>query len=227
LEQSLLFGTYPAVANAQTQNEKITQLSSIATGYLYKDIFTFERIRKPRLVEDLLKLLALQLGSEVSLNELAQTLGVSRSTVERYLELLEKAFVIRRLHTLKRNLRNEIKGNFKVYFFDLGIRNYIINAFNPLDTRMDLGPLFENYFIMERMKKVENEQGYLSPVYFWRTHTGHEIDFIEEKDGLLHAYECKWSPRAAISTPPKAFAEAYPNFRFNCVTSENYSQYLL
>lgn len=227
MEQSLLFGTYPAVANAQTQNEKITQLSSIATGYLYKDIFTFERIRKPRLVEDLLKLLALQLGSEVSLNELAQTLGVSRSTVERYLELLEKAFVIRRLHTLKRNLRNEIKGNFKVYFFDLGIRNYIINAFNPLDTRMDLGPLFENYFIMERMKKVENEQGYLSPVYFWRTHTGHEIDFIEEKDGLLHAYECKWSPRAAISTPPKAFAEAYPNFRFNCVTSENYSQYLL
>lgn len=226
LEQSLLFGSYPAVAKAKTQAEKITQLSSIATGYLYKDIFTFERIRKPRLIEDLLKLIALQLGSEVSMNELAQTLGVGRPTVERYLELLEKAFVIRRLHALKRNLRNEIKGNFKVYFFDLGIRNYIINAFGPLDTRMDVGPLFENYFIMERMKKMENQQGYLPPVYFWRTHAGQEIDYIEEKDGNLASFECKWNPRAAKQTPPTAFITAYPNSTFSCVTSENFNKFL-
>ncbi len=227
LQTWLRFGMYPAVVNATSDEEKIAQLNNIATGYLYKDIFTFERLRKPRLIEDLLKLLALQMGSEVSLNELAQKLDTSRQTIERYLDLLEKAFVIRRLHTLARNLRNEIRGNFKVYFFDIGIRNTIVNAFGTLENRLDIGILFENFFIMERMKKQEQEQGYLPPSYFWRTHTQKEIDYLEEKDGMFTAFECKWSERKKSSPAKKLFIETYPGSTYTIVTPGNFFIHLV
>ena len=223
-EDLLIFGSYPMVVNAK-QDEKIQTLGQIANNYLYKDIFTFEQIRKPKILEDLLKMLALQVGNEVSVNELAQKLEIGRPTIERYLSLLEKTYVIKRLYTLKRNLRDEIRGNFKVYFYDLGIRNYIINSFNSVDLRNDIGPLFENYFIMERIKFQNNHKGFLPAIYFWRTYSQKEIDFIEEENGFFHLFECKWSSKNT-KTSFADFKKTYPNSEGEIIHKENIDQFL-
>ncbi len=221
IDNFIRFGTYPAVV--ASSKKEIENLSSIANNYLYKDIFTFERIRKPKIIEDLLKLIALQIGSEVSLNELAQKLEVSRQTIERYLELLEKSFVLKRLYSLKRNLRNEIRGNFKIYFYDLGVRNYLINNFNNLEIRNDTGALFENFFIMERIKYHHNSKNYIPPVYFWRTYQQQEIDYIEEADGMLKVFECKLNNKKHKKIPG-LFLKNYPESNYTIVTKTNFIQ---
>ncbi|MEK7623763.1 MAG: ATP-binding protein [Patescibacteria group bacterium] len=222
LVELLIYGSFPQVVVAPV-NEKIQMISQIANNYLYKDIFTFESIRKPKILENLLKSVALQLGQEVSLNELSRHIGVGRQTIERYLSLLEKSFVIKRLYSLRRNRRDEIKSNFKIYFYDLGVRNYIINAFNPIDIRADVGGLFENYFIMERVKYHYNHTGYLPNVYFWRTHGQKEIDFIEEQNGVMSAFECKWTKE---NVSFKEFLSSYPGSQTHVVHRGNIQEFL-
>jgi predicted AAA+ superfamily ATPase len=224
-EDFLRFGLYPRIFNANFE-KAIIHLEAIAKGYLYKDIFAFERLRKPKLLDDLLKLLALQLGNEVNYNELSNSLRTDRKTVERYLDLLEKTFVIFKLNAFSRNPRNEVGKSFKVYFYDLGIRNYLINNVNSLDIRNDVGALWENFCVLERIKRNENK-GIHTNQYFWRTYDQKEIDYIEETGGHLYTYEFKWKQGKRQIKMPKAFAEAYTNSSFKVITPENYLDFVL
>ncbi len=222
LEQRLIYGSYPEVvtkADAVREN-----LALLAGSYLYKDVFKFKDLRKPELLEHLLQLLALQLGSEVSYNELARQLGADIETVQRYINLLEQTFVVFRLRALSRNHRNEIKKSRKVYFYDNGIRNALINNFSPLELRIDKGALWENYLVSERRKFNHYKNNYVNS-YFWRTHQQQEVDYIEEKDGMLYAFEFKWAEKSNVKIPG-TFAKAYPNYRFELVTKGNYDQFL-
>ena len=222
-EDILIYGSFPSVVSSGTE-DKVPALSQIANNYLYKDIFAYEQIRKPKILEDLLHLLAFQIGNEVNTSELSKKLEIGRPTVERYLQLLEKTFVIKRLYSLKRNRRDEIRSAFKVYFYDNGVRNYLINSFNNLKLRNDIGALFENYFVMERIKYHQQKTGLLPIIYFWRTHSQLEIDYIEEKDGVFRAFECKWSEEKAGFTE---FQKAYPNSETFVVNSKNIQDFLL
>lgn len=221
------FGLYPEVYNNRNSQETARrELENVQTHYLYKDILAFEDIRKPKLLEDLLRLLAFQIGNEVSLNELSVKLAVSVATVERYLELLEKTFVIKRLYALSRNLRNEIRRGFKAYFVDIGIRNSLIQNFNPVSLRDDMGGIFENVFVIERMKKALNADEFKN-YYFWRTYDQKEIDFIEESGGSLAAFECKYSGGRVGPASRKRFLETYPGSSLTLVTKEDYLDTLL
>lgn len=217
LRQYMLYGTYPAVVGENSLDIKKTILKNIATQYLYKDVFTFEAIRNPRVFEDLLKLLALQIGSLVSLNELATNLGVSRSVIQRYLKLLEQSFIIKIVHSFSNNPRTELKKAFKVFFLDLGVRNALVDIASPMDTRADKGAIFENFFVAERMKKG-TLQIFPPEIMFWRTRAGQEIDVIEKNGIDIFAYECKWKEKI---TAPRSFKIAYPKAHFECVTTEN------
>lgn len=219
----MLYGFYPQVVTNPGQEQKI--LFNICEGALYKDVLTYQQIRKPALVEKLLRALALQVGNEVSYQELGQLIDSDPETVERYIDLLEKAFVIFRLQSLSRNMRNEIKRSRKVYFHDLGIRNAFIRNFIPLDMRADTGGLWENFCIVERMKTLEYHQKLINR-YFWRTHTQQEIDYIEEYDGKLHAYEFKWNPKAKAKVP-KTFLEAYPGSEVKVITPKNFEEFVI
>lgn len=211
------FGSYPAVVSAETVDEKLFAIKNIATNYLYKDVFVFEDIRNPKVFEDLLKMLALQVGSMVSANELAQALGVTRTTVNRYLRLLEQSFIIKRIYSFSNNPRNEIKKAFKVFFLDCGVRNALVDIGSPMDTRLDKGAIFENFFVTELMKKGALE--IFSPeIMFWRTRAGVEVDVIEKKGMEIFAYECKWKETVAV---PPSFKRAYPNARFESISTEN------
>ncbi|MCM1066094.1 MAG: ATP-binding protein [Muribaculaceae bacterium] len=224
LEQYLIFGTYPdVVTHPADAAEILTNLSDI---YLYKDILSLESVRRPELLSKILTALALQLGSEVSYNELAKTVGSDAKTVERYIDLLEKCFVIFRLGAFSRNLRNEIKKGRKIYFYDLGIRNAILRNFAPLATRSDAGALWENFFIVERLKANEYSRRN-ALTYFWRTTSQQEVDYIEEANGMINAFELKWNPRKAMVAAPKLFTAAYPKADFHVVTPDNYLEYLL
>lgn len=222
LEDLFIYGSFPQVVISKRE-EKTLALSQIANNYLYKDIFTFEQIKKPKVLEDLLKLTAFQVGNEVSINELAQKLEISRPTVERYLQLLEKTFVIKRLYSLKRNRRDEMRSAFKIYFWDIGVRNYIINALNPISLRDDVGALFENYFVIERIKYHYNNYGFLPLINFWRTYGQLEIDYIEETNGSFKAFECKWT---ASKTNFKDFKTSYPDSVGIVVNRENLDNFL-
>ncbi|MFA6484025.1 MAG: DUF4143 domain-containing protein, partial [Bacteroidales bacterium] len=169
-------------------------------SYLFKDIFAYRDLRRPDELTKLLTALALQVGNEVSYNELGQTLGIDKETVERYLDLLEKVFVIFRLNSLSRNMRNELKKSKKVYFYDNGVRNAIINNYAPLSLRNDTGALWENFFISERRKFIDYH-GIYSNTYFWRTHTQQEIDYIEDRNGVLYAFELKWKENKKSKLP--------------------------
>ncbi|MBI4272837.1 ATP-binding protein [Candidatus Uhrbacteria bacterium] len=216
------FGLYPGIySNRESQEMARRELENIQTHYLYKDILALEDIRKPKLLEDLLRLLAFQIGNEVSLNELAVKLAVSIPTVERYLDLLEKTFIIKRLYALSRNLRNEIRRGFKAYFIDIGIRNSLIQNFNPLSLRDDIGGLFENLFIIERIKKALYE-GEFKNYYFWRTYDQKEIDFIEEFGGAFSVFECKYTSGRISNATQKMFLAAYPRSTLQLATKENY-----
>ncbi len=189
------FGQYPEIVLEETEQKRITLLHNLTSKYLFKDIYELENLKRPEILLRLLQALALQVGNEVSFHELSNHLSVHVKTVQRYLELLEKAFVIYRLKPLSRNLRIEINVKEKCYFYDLGIRNALINNFNPMDLRDDAGALWENFCFMERLKFLQS-QGLVPQVYFWRTHTQKEIDYVEEHDGSFFAYEFKWNPKA-------------------------------
>ena len=223
LEEILKFGMFPAVHNLKGDDQKQNYLIEYINNYLYKDILVFDKVKKPKKVFDLLSLLALQDGKEVKISELASSLSISAASVERYLDILEKMFVIFNLRGFSRNLRKEISKTSKYYFYDVGIRNAIIRNFNGLKIRGDAGELFENWFIMEKMK-AENNKDIHPNYYFWRTYDQQEIDLIEEKDGKLFAYECKLKDRSV--SVPKDWKSAYPSAVFNKVSSDNYSDYL-
>jgi predicted AAA+ superfamily ATPase len=225
LENFLVFGFYPEVIEAQKREDKITLLSELVDSYLLKDLLAFNTIRSSKVLIDLLKLLAFQVGQMVSYHELATQLQVDVKTVARYLDLLEKTFVIFRLGGLSRNLRKEISSKHKYYFYDVGIRNGIIRHFNHLTLRNDLGPLWENFLIIERLKMTDYTSFYGNR-YCWRTYQGSEIDYIEEQDSQLKAFEYKWSS-GKRSDPPKEWTAAYPEASFQVITPENFLNFVL
>jgi len=222
LGQRLIFGFYPEVINHPTDAQEALQ--EISSSYLYKDILSLEEVRKPAILQKLLLALALQVGSEVTFNDLGNTVGIDKETAEKYLDLLEKAFVIFRLNSFSRNMRREIKKCRKIYFWDNGVRNAIINNFNSLDLRTDKGALWENFLISERMKYLSYHRIH-SNIYFWRTTTGKEIDWLEEREGKLFVFEAKWNPERRVKLP-LGFEEAYPNTEFRVVHRENYLEIL-
>lgn len=223
LSNRLIYGLYPEVV-AYPADAKRT-LMSLANSYLYKDLLAFEGIRKPDVLKKLVRALALQLGSEVSYNELAQLLGVDSATVENYIDLLEKCFVVFRLDSFSRNLRNELKKGKKVYFYDNGIRNAVISNFAPLELRTDVGALWENLMISERVKRNSYRQTFAIP-YFWRTTEQQEIDYIEDLDGQISAFEFKWNPKAKAKIPAK-FASSYPESTYNVITPDSYQAFIV
>lgn len=223
LENRLLFGYYPEVIN-HPGDEKVI-IKSLADSYLYKDILTWERILKPEKLERLIQALAFQVGSEVSYNELGQTCGLDKETVEKYIQLLEKAFIVFRLNSFSRNLRNELKKSRKIYFYDNGIRNAVINQFSPLASRNDIGALWENFMISERQKHIQYQQLFCNR-YFWRTTAQQEIDYIEEKDGELFAWEFKWKKKRKMSFT-KTFVNEYHPKQTNVISPENMEEFIL
>lgn len=205
LELRILYGMYPDVIN--NMGQEVDVLKQLANSYLYKDVLALGGIRKPEVLEKLVQALALQIGNEVSYNELAQLLAIDKNTVSTYVDMLEKAFVIFKLKSFSKNLRNEIKTNQKIYFCDTGIRNMVIGNFNALNLRQDKGALWENFLISERIKKLSYENSLAKP-YFWRTIQQQEIDYVEEEAGKITGYEIKWNEKAKFRVP-KLFAETY------------------
>ena len=224
LDEYLIFGSYPEVILAANRVEKISIITEIANSYLLKDILILDRIRSSRTLLDLLRFLAFQVGSEVSFHELATNLGVDAKTVKRYLDLLEKAFVVYRLGAFSRNLRQEITNKSKYYFLDNGIRNALIAQFNGLEQRNDLGQLWENFVFIERMKKRAYTSIYAN-IYFWRTYDQQEIDLVEEREGVLQGYEAKWSSKKG-SRPPRGWLKTYSNAVYKVITPENYLDFI-
>lgn len=218
LENRMIYGLYPEVVTEPGDAKRT--LMTLTNNYLYKDLFSYRGIKKPDLIQKLVRALALQLGSEVSYNELSNLLGVDKGTVESYINLLEKCFVVFRLDSFSRNLRNEIKKGKKIYFYDNGVRNAVLSNFAPLELRNDAGALWENLMVSERVKR-NSYLGNFAQLFFWRTHEQQEIDLIEEQDGLLRTFEFKWSGKAR-SSQPKAFANSYPNSTYEVITPENY-----
>lgn len=223
LEDRLLFGSYPEVATSKNLQEKQRYLTDLVNTYLLKDILVFENIKNPQKLKDLLQLLAYQIGNEVSLDELGKQLGMSKNTVDRYLALLSKVFVIYKRSGYSKNLRKEIAKSNRWYFFDNGIRNALINNFSPIALRQDIGMLWENYFLSERIK-YNAYNNVITNSFFWRTYDQQEIDLIEEKDAHLQAFECKW--KLIKTKVPIAFVKAYSNAVFNLVHQENYLQWI-
>ena len=219
LESRLVFGSYPDVINNSGNTQEI--LMNLSGSYMYQDLLSMEGVRKPVLIEKLLVALALQVGSEVSYNELAQTVGSDAKTVEKYIDLLEKCYVLFRLPALSRNLRSELKRGKKIYFYDNGIRNALIQNLNPLTKRSDVGALWENFIISEIIK-YNHYNGRYANYYFWRTTTQQEIDFVEEREGKLHLYEMKWNPKKGKAKVPAVFNKAYGEMPFTVVTPDNY-----
>lgn len=222
LESRLVYGSYPDVINHTDDAKEL--LMNIAGSYLYKDLLALENIRRPALLEKLLVALALQLGSEVSYYEIAQTIGSDSKTVEKYIDLLEKCYIVFRLNAFSRNLRTELKKSKKIYFYDNGIRNAVIQNFAPLTMRTDTGALWENFIISERIKSNHYEGRYAKS-YFWRTTQQQEIDYIEEADGQFSAFEMKWNPRKKGTPLPSSFLNTYPIAQTAVVTPENYMEW--
>lgn len=223
LLQRLIYGNMPELININNLDEKAVYLRELVSSYLLKDILAYENIKNSSKMIELLKLIAYQVGNEVSTEELGKQIGLSKNTVEKYLDLLSKVFVIYRLKGFSRNLRKEIVKHSKWYFFDNGIRNTIISNFNPINFRDDIGILWENYMMSERVKFLSYSQK-ICNIYFWRTYDKQEIDLIEEREGKLFAYEFKWKDKNI--KPPTAWQKNYPNSNFEVITSENYSDWL-
>jgi uncharacterized protein len=222
LPQLLRFGSYPAVASGKVE-DLVGYLLEVAGNYLYKDALEYDQVKKPDILVKLLQLIAFQVGNEVSYNELATKLEVNRDTVIRYIDLLEKAFVVFRLPPFARNLRKEIGKKNKIYFYDLGIRNALVSAFNNLEDRDDVGRLWENFCIVERQKLIQYRKWYRN-TYFWRTQTKKEIDYVEEYDGRLFGYEFKWGK--STHAAPKEFLDEYKNSSFTIISRSNYGEFL-
>jgi predicted AAA+ superfamily ATPase len=225
LEEFLRFGMYPKVFSYDSYEDRENYLYDLINNYLYRDILAFEQVKKPKKVLDLLTLLALQIGSEVSTSELASHLSISKISVEKYLDLLEKMFVIINLRGFSRNLRKEISKTSKYYFVDLGFRNALIRNFNPLHLRQDTGALFENFAIIERMKTFLHQRKY-GNFYFWRTYDQKEIDLIEEKQGTLLAFEFKLRDGETNTKSGREFINAYSNSSFQKVNPADLDEFL-
>ena len=222
LERRLVYGSYPEVVNnAGAEREVLTDLVG---NYLYKDIFSFQDVRKPEIIEQLLQALALQVGSEVSFSELGRLLGMNSVTVQRYVDLLEKSFVVFHLRSFSRNVRTELKKSRKIYFWDNGVRNAVIGDFKALGLRTDVGALWENYVISERLKHNAYSSFY-GKSYFWRTQLQQEVDYVEDIDGVLHAYEFKWS-KTKQPRLTETFAKNYPDHTFEVVSPENFQRFV-
>ena len=224
LENRLIYGSYPDIFNHKEDAKEL--LHNLSGSYLYKDILSLDNVRRPTLLVKLLTALALQVGSEVSYNELAQTVGTDNKTVEKYVDLLEKCFIIFKLSGFSRNLRTELKRAKKFYFYDNGIRNAILQNFAPLALRQDTGALWENFFISERIKANQYAGRYVNS-YFWRTNQQQEIDYIEEADGQFSLFEMKWNPKKANTQFPAPFLSTYVVREQAIVTPENWMEWVL
>ncbi|MDO8582132.1 MAG: ATP-binding protein [bacterium] len=224
LSDFLIYGSYPEVLLEQDKKKKAKILTELVSSYLFKDVLALEKIKSPNLLLDVVKCLAFQIGNEVSLNEIARTVKTDVKTVDRYIDILEKMFVVKRVRGFSRNLRNEISKKAKYYFLDNGVRNAVIAQFNDLTLRNDVGALWENFIFMELIKKSSIE-GSVDSLYFWRTHTGQEIDIVKESNGVLTAIECKWSAKNVV--PPPLWTAAYPSASFLTLHKENYLEYFL
>jgi predicted AAA+ superfamily ATPase len=223
LEQRLLYGAYPELFQYESLEEQQQYLSELVNSYLLKDILAFDGIRNSSKLLTVLRLVAFQVGNEVSLTEIGQKAGLTRNTVERYMDLLEKVYIVFKIGAYSRNLRKEIVKNHKYYFWDNGIRNTLVANFNPLSLRNDVGALWENYIISERLK-YQSYKRMLSYNYFWRTYDGQEIDWIEESGGKLSAYEFKYN--TAKAKIPAAFAKSYPYSTYMVINNKNYLPFI-
>ncbi len=219
LEERLVYGSYPELFSIASQADREDYLYEIGNAYLYKDILELSAIKNSAKIRDLLRMLAYQVGSEVSRTEIGTALGMSKDTVGAYIDLLEKSFVVFRLSGFSRNLRKEITRNDKVYFYDLGIRNMVIGNFNPVSQRNDVGALWENFLIVERMKRLAYTKVH-AQTYFWRTYTGAELDYIEEREGTLAGYEFKFGAKSAKC--PAAWSQTYDNSTCDLINRRNY-----
>ncbi|MBI1305303.1 MAG: AAA family ATPase [Bacteroidetes bacterium] len=222
LENRLLYGFYPDVLN--NVGDEVGILKNLVSSYLYKDILAFAEIRKPEVLDKLVQALALQVGSEVNYSELAQTVNVDKNTIGKYIDILQKGYVIFKLSSFSRNLRNEIKTNKKIYFYDNGIRNMVIGNFNPIEMRSDKGALWENFLISERVKQIEYKQS-LAHSYFWRTKHQQEVDYVEETGGKIAGFEFKWNPKKNLKLPA-SFTETY-NADERVITRDNFREFVV
>ena len=222
LESRLIYGSYPEVITLGNDQERKRYLHDLVSSYLLKDILAFDGIQKSKKLIDLLILLAFQIGKEVSHEELARSLQLSRSTIEKYLDLLEQVFVIFNIRGFSRNLRKEVTKTSHYYFFDNGIFNALINNFNPLTQRNDVGQLWENYLVIERLKKQQYQELW-SHNFFWRTYDQKELDWIEEREGKLFGYEFKWGKSVKA---PRLWLETYPDASFECINTDNYLPFI-
>ncbi|MBX2899945.1 MAG: ATP-binding protein [Cyclobacteriaceae bacterium] len=222
LTTRLIYGLYPDVVNNPGSEKEI--LKNLTDSYLYKDLFSFKDVRKPEVIEKILQALSLQVGSEVSYNEIADLVKSDPQTVSRYIDLLEKTMVVYRLPSFSRNLRNELKKSRKVYFYDNGVRNAIIANFQPIELRKDAGALWENFILTERMKFTSYANVW-SNIFFWRTKQQQEIDYIEERDGKLYTFEFKWG-KSKKDKAPVTFTNAYPESEHRVITPENYQSFI-
>lgn len=225
LEERLLFGGYPELVHLDNWQEKEEYLYEIINDYLLKDILIFQNIKKADKIYNLLRLLAFQVGNEVSLNELGNQLQISKNTVESYLDLLTKVFVVFKVEGFSKNLRKEVTKSSKWYFYDVGIRNALIKNFNLLQNRNDVGQIWENYLIVERLKKQEYQR-MVANNYFWRTYDQQELDWLEEKADKLNAFEFKWNSNKKVKIPT-AFGKTYTDANFEVINKENYLDFIL
>ncbi|MBW6535763.1 MAG: DUF4143 domain-containing protein [Mariniphaga sp.] len=222
LETRLLYGFYPDVLNHA--GDEVSILRNLVNSYLYKDILSYAEIRKPEVLDKLVQALALQIGSEVNYSELAQIVNVDKNTVNKYIDILEKGYIIFKLGSFSRNIRNEIKTNKKIYFYDNGIRNMVIGNFNPIELRTDKGALWENFLISERMKQIEYKES-LARTYFWRTKQQQEVDFVEDNGGKIFGFEFKWQKKRNQKLP-KTFTENY-NAEAKVIDIENFREFVI
>jgi uncharacterized protein len=223
VRERLIFGNYPELLHIPDREDKIDYLNEMVSSYLLKDILVYENIKNSQKIFNLLRLIAFQIGGEVSLQELGKQLGISKNTVEKYLDLLGKVFILHKVEGFSRNLRKEITKNSRWYFLDNGIRNAVIANFNPIESRNDIGALWENYMISERIKYLEYKR-VSSNNYFWRTYEQQEIDWVEEREGTLYGYEFKW--KESTTKVPTQWKKAYPGSKFEVINSSNFENWL-
>lgn len=224
LRQRLVFGNYPELLQIKSNEGKIEYLKEIINSYLLKDILAFQNIKNSHKIFDLLRLISLQVGGEVSLQELASQLSMSKNTVEKYLDILSKVYVLYNVRGFSKNLRKEITKTSRWYFLDNGLRNAVIANLNPIELRSDIGALWENYIISERLK-YQNYSGMIVNNFFWRTYDQQEIDWVEEREGKLFAYEFKWNPQKKVKIPV-AWKNAYPDSEFKLINRDNYMDWI-
>lgn len=225
LNDCLLYGYYPEIVSSVSTKEGEESLKSLAESYLYKDILSLDGIRKPQVISKLVKAIALQIGSEVSTSELVRLTNTSNNTIEKYLDILEKSFIIFQLPSYSKNVRNELKKSKKIYFYDNGIRNAVINDFRPIDSRTDIGGLWENLLISERKKYLNCQKDFTTGCFFWRTKQQQEIDYLEETYDTLKAWEFKWNTKSKARFP-STFLNAYPNSTTKIITPDNFEDFI-